>query len=205
MMFWGSSSFWNLSLAALFAVVVAVVSAGLVSETRADAGDEGVAVFFGRWVGTGIVDGGDRTDPSVSIRDLDAIVRAMEDGFAICWITVKRERRAEGRDVTQSVRRLRFRSAGIDLWRAATFKDDEGVHSAWAEWRDMRLVIFTPTEGGDENGNELQVYDRRILEDDTMQLDFTRMNDERLTRGVHAQLNRLPVDVDARNRACRPE
>ena len=166
MMFWGSFRFWNSSRTALFAAVVAMLSLPLISDARADAGDEGVAVFFGRWVGTGIVDGGDRTDPSVSIRDLDVIVRAMEDGFAICWITVKRERRAEGRDVTQSVRRLRFRSAGIDLWRAATFKDDEGVHSAWAEWRDMRLVIFTQTETGTEGAegsNELQVYDRRIL------------------------------------------
>ncbi len=172
---------------AVMATLIALFTLSAMSAGAAELED-----FYGRWVGSGILTGTTEIDPEFAVRDLDVIIRDSGDGFLVCWITLKRERRAEGRAAERAVTRIRFEPAsGEDIYRAPPRRGSEGAFSAWAELREESQLVFT--QNIDEEGHrELQIYDRSPVNADTMRLDFSRLDNEILVRNVRGELSKLP-------------
>jgi hypothetical protein len=169
-----------------------LIIGALIAARAAGAADEGVAQFFGNYVGRTIT----APDGSLSPRDLSIEIKPHGDnGFLLAWTTVIRDasgtrHRAYSIAFTPSTRTGIFASA----MRRDAFGHSEpldplkGEPYVWAdiEGPTLRVHALLITDDG---GYEMQVY-RRTLTADGMTLEFSRNRNGKELKTVYGNLQR---------------
>jgi hypothetical protein len=149
----------------------------------------GPAAFYGTWTGSGVAENRDSIYFAVTQRDLDVVIKPLDNGFSVTWTTVIRK----GGDPTQPNVRQRettrtFRpSPQGRMWRAVESGDPlAGKTLAWARIEKQTLTIYQMTVL--PNGAyEIEQYDR-TLSGTGMDLRFTLRRDREPVRTVTAKL-----------------
>ena len=171
-----------------------LIIGALIAARAAGAADEGVAQFFGNYVGRTIT----APDGSLSPRDLSIEIKPHGDnGFLLAWTTVIRDasgtrHRAYSIAFTPSTRTGIFASA----MRRDAFGHSEpldplkGEPYVWAdiEGPTLRVHALLITDDG---GYEMQVY-RRTLTADGMTLEFSRNRNGKELKTIYGNLQRKP-------------
>lgn len=172
---------------ALVLVSIVGIAAGS-SAGRADPIDP----FVGHWQGRGITENG---APAESVgfidRELDVTVEKTEDGFRVTWATRRQDVRGASDKVKYTSVSVPFDKVDAPgIYRmSATSEPLSGSPYIWARVADNVLEVHSITIS--QRGIlEYQKYVRTLLNDNEMQLRFTRSVDGSIVRSVLAHLNR---------------
>jgi len=153
--------------------------------------DAGVAVFFGRYSGTGIVHSKDADDTSMSLRNLDVeIGPSSSGGFEVRWTSLIRKFDGD----VPSYMRKGLRVSFVPTGRAGVFRERspgnplDGEPLIWARHEHPTLTVYqlVPSKGG---GFEVLSYERTLTEEG-MTLVFRRLIDGVKVRTVEGVLKR---------------
>jgi hypothetical protein len=147
------------------------------------------AAFFGTWTGGGVAENRDSLYFNMTARDLDVIIRPVDNGFTVSWSTLIRQ----GGNVQQPNQRKRetvrtFRPAPTGrIWRCTESGDPlNNQEACWARISGKTLTIYQMTVLA-SGAYEIEQYDRTLL-DTGMDLKFTRLRDREPVRTVTGKL-----------------
>lgn len=169
-------------LFAAFACVFAVLPA---------AAQQGLApsAFYGTWTGSGVAENRDSTYFAVTQRDLDVVIKPIDNGFSVTWSTVIRSGGNPAQpNVRQRAQTRTFQPAPQgNWWRATESGDPFAGHSlVWARIVKQTLTVYQMTVLA--NGAfEVEEYER-TLTGTGMDLKFTLRRDREPVRTVSAKL-----------------
>lgn len=146
--------------------------------------------FVGDWAGRGITENG---APAESVgfvdRELEVEIKSTAEGFNVTWVT--RRSSASGNKVKHTSVSVPFVSVEQPgMYRmAADTEPLSGTPFVWARIVDHILEVHSITISN-RGVLEYQKYVRTLLNDDEMQLRFTRSVDGSIVRSVLAHLTR---------------
>ena len=145
--------------------------------------------FYGTWTGSGVAENRDSTYFAVTQRDLDVVIKPIDNGFTVTWTTIIRE---GGNPAQPNVRKREqtrtFRPAPQGRWWRADESGDplSGQSLVWARIEKQTLSVYQMTVL--PNGSyETQQYDR-TLSGTGMDLKFTMRREREPVRTVNAKL-----------------
>ena len=172
------------------AATILVLAAVLPPASPASAGS--IDPFVGHWVGRGITENG---APAESVgfvdRELDVTIKTTPDGFNVTWKTLRLSSSGRADKVKHTAISVPFFQVGKPgIYRmAVTGEPLSGSPYIWARVADHMLEVHSITIS--ERGVlEYQKYVRTLLDEDEMQLRFTRSLDGSIVRSVLAHLTR---------------
>lgn len=143
--------------------------------------------FFGHWAGLSVLENQLGANLPVRARDLDVVIRRQDEGFRICWTTL----RADGAgEPIRTEWRFVFKPGGSrDTWQASdagnVLNTRRGV---WANLRGRTLTIFGIITNED-GYSSLHVYDR-TLDEFGMRLEFLHTDRSQVLRSLSGRLKR---------------
>jgi len=147
------------------------------------------AAFYGTWTGGGVAENRDSIYFNMTTRDLDVVIRPIENGFTVTWTTVIRQ----GGSIQQPNQRRRetvrtFRPAATGrYWRCTEAGDVlSGKEVCWARITGQTLTLYQMTVLP-SGTYEIEQYDR-TLSGTGMDLKFTRLRDREPVRTVTGKL-----------------
>ena len=157
--------------------------------SMAEAADEDLQPYFGRWQGTAISDQvSAEGEFSFKNRDLDVEIGPKGTGFAITWTA---ELRDDSGFLSRRSSSLEFIPVGQGVYEAVN-PPEAGLSYArtWARISDDAFVVYVFEV--DESGlYEVSRYVRRLTSLDVMELGYTRERDGRPARTIVGRLTRV--------------
>ena len=146
------------------------------------------AAFYGAWTGSGVAENRDSIYFAVTQRDLDVIIKPVENGFSVTWSTVIRAGGNPAQPNTRQREQTRtFRPAQGRIWRAVESGDPfAGQSLVWARIEKQTLTVYQMTVLAN-GAYEIQQYDR-TLTGTGMDLKFMMRRDKEPVRTVNAKL-----------------
>jgi hypothetical protein len=173
----------------LMALALVLVAAPAFAQQRQQPQQVSPAAFFGTWSGGGVAENRDSIYFNMTARDIDVVIRPVDNGFTVAWTTVIRQ----GGDVAnpnqrrrETLRTLRPAPQGR-VWRCVESGDlFAGKETCWARITGRTLTLYQMTILAN-GAYEIEQYDR-TLTGTGMDLKFTRLRDREPVRTVTGKL-----------------
>ena len=171
------------------AMMLALVALSVSSS--AQAADRKIDEFYGRWLGTGEATAGAATAPvKTQSRDSEVIIERAADGFKISWTTMSSDVSAPTKSKVKTAE-LTFKPGGkpgyfVDV-KAGNALD--GKKTTWARVSGDTLTI-NQLVVQDDGQWDVSVYDRTLKDQNTMELNFTRITNGKIARQASLKMTR---------------
>lgn len=154
-----------------------------------------IADFVGHFTGAGVANSKDAVNLGFTIRDLDVVIEKTEEGFKVAWTTVIRsESRPAGAnpEVKRTSSEAQFaRSESPHFFRSVTRNDPTGAGGyAWASLAERTLTVYLLVVNPKTGGYDLHSYARTLVDEEKMELKFSRISAGRPRVIVEGDLTR---------------